>query len=228
MVTNKELVLGAFPKDCSDDVIAVCEYAGIDLNDEVSSETVESEIVEVSCYGEKIYIPYRVDFSKPDFEDKRELANLLSDMTSGYSGKYVWKDPKDLNDKQRAIFYCLFSRHLDGYTREKCLAGLLPLQDSFIVAYVMCLVGEYVIEVVSQINDNRESFCVDGLRDYVENNLELYELLKQKAASYWNVYYSPQNGETNIELLKHEYPAFLFFDYVDKVVRSQTLKERAS
>src|SRR3990167_2183438 len=51
-----------------------------------------------------------------------------------------------LNDTQKTIIDCFYTRHCDGFIREKYCKNIIQLNHEWVVPYVFRLVGEYVIE----------------------------------------------------------------------------------
>jgi len=125
------------------------------------------------------YMPFDIVFEKDVlnipariYTDERQLNNL-SKLTS----------------RQKEIVYCLYSRHHDGFVREKCLKKFVTSSNLFTAPYILQLLGEYVIEIIDVIYLNRENIDHDNLVAYILENPDHYERTKQRVYSYWNCYY---------------------------------------
>ena len=94
-----------------------------------------------------------------------------------------------LNSIQKEILYCLYSRHHDGYVREACLEKIIYSKSKFAMPYILQLLGEYVIEIIEVIYQNRDKIDQENLVAYILENPDHYELTRQRVYSYWDCYY---------------------------------------
>jgi hypothetical protein len=60
-------------------------------------------------------------------------------------------DDASLSEVQRLGISCLYTRHLDGYVRERHLRSIVGSAEPWVVPIVVQLVGEYVVEIVDVI-----------------------------------------------------------------------------
>ena len=121
----------------------------------------------VSVSGERVTIPYRVYNPEPDPGVVAPLAPV-----------------------QRAILSCLYSRHHDGFVRERTVESLLRSDDPWVIPFVVQLVGEYVVEIVELIE--RGLTARSDLAPYerfASENPEFVGLTRKRAVSYWDCYY---------------------------------------
>lgn len=93
-----------------------------------------------------------------------------------------------LSDSQRIILACLYTRHHDGHVREKYLLQLVTSGQAWVPAFVIQLLGEYVVEitlvVVKEIDRLRDDHC----RRFAAENPGFMSLTRQRIISYWHCY----------------------------------------
>jgi len=91
------------------------------------------------------------------------------------------------------LLNCLFSRHHDGYVRERCLKNVIGSSNTWVVPYVIKLTGEYVIEILNVIYQHLPFLNHEIYRDFLRNNPQFYTLTKCRVMSYWDCYYRWQH-----------------------------------
>jgi hypothetical protein len=89
----------------------------------------------------------------------------------------------------------LLTRSTDGFLREIVLKEIIGVQQVWVPPFVVLLMGEYVIEIVERIADSMESLDQTLYSNFVRENRNLIQILRQRAASYWDCYY------------RHSYPS---------------------
>ena len=145
----------------------------------------------VTVSGETLLIPYRMYNPEPSSAAVRGEGPLA-----------------------RSIRLSLYSRHYDGFVRQRSLRGLLECNDSWVVPFVVQLIGEYVLEIVEDISQGLDlrpgTECRACYGRFVADNAAFVDRTSRRATSYWNCYYRfrypvmrPEPG-TKFEL----YPAF--------------------
>ncbi|MEO6142639.1 MAG: hypothetical protein ABIP19_01535 [Dermatophilaceae bacterium] len=122
--------------------------------------------------GEEIRIPYRIYNPEPP---RGMIDELVGD--------------------QRALVACLYSRHNDGFVRQRWLRALLTSHQPWVAPFVIQLLGEYVVEIAAEI----EAFAHEQLPARTEQrhafstflavNPCFARLTEQRAISYWSAYY---------------------------------------
>lgn len=142
----------------------------------------------VTTEGELLEIPYRI-----------------------YHDNSKWLSSLTLSKEQRSIRNCLFTRHHDGYTREKYVSKILSLNESWASPYVVQLIGEYVVEILQLIYDRREELDGSLYREFIASNPEYFYKTKQRVISYWNCYYRFSFPD------KNEYVGFKLIRYLEKI-----------
>jgi hypothetical protein len=96
-------------------------------------------------------IPYRIYFNEPD-------PGIVSQLTC----------------TQKAIFNCIYTRHHDGYVRQRRLEELAGINEYWVIPYTLQLLGEYVVEIL-QILD----------KVITDDNIEYYKSFIIENPKYW-------------------------------------------
>lgn len=96
---------------------------------------------------------------------------------------------------QQMMLHCLFTRHHDGFVRQRHLAWLLGAEEPWVVPYVVALIGEYVVEIVHDIEQGLRDLENDDKRRrlygrFAADNPHFLELTRNRVASYWDEYHS--------------------------------------
>jgi hypothetical protein len=146
--------------------------------------------IEVTVHGGKKTIPYRIHSSPPP-----ELFLKLS------------------STEMRLRVYCNYTRHHDGFLREKCLKKILGANSMIVTPYIFQLCGEYVEEIIRIIFDNKDQLNELHFQEFIRSNHSYYKKTRDRMISYWDCYY------------RHQYPKLK--DYVGSVV-SQRCYVRSS
>jgi hypothetical protein len=111
-----------------------------------------------------------------------------------------------LPEANRAIVACLYTRHQDGFVREREVLKILPVDEPWVVPFVVQLAGEYVVQIIEHMCENVDLMPLDRYRQFAADNPAFIDLTKARAISYWDCYYRrefPQFGD---------YPAFQFLN----------------
>jgi hypothetical protein len=127
--------------------------------------------------GESLVIPYRAHF------DLKKGEIFESQM------------------RENTVLTCILSRHSEGKLRQRAVRALLATPNvCWVIPYVVALVGEYVIEVLVDIEKSVDQLDPAEYGLMLRNNADYVATLEQKIISYWNCYY------------RREFPVFK--DYV--------------
>jgi hypothetical protein len=122
-------------------------------------------------------------------------------------------DTVPLNSLQKELVDCLLTRHHDGFVREEHLKRIISRNHVWIPAFVIQLVGEYVIAILHVIRQNVNLLDTSVYREFLEENPKFLAITKQRVDSYWNCYYRTCRRE--------EYVGFQLMNFL------QTLVERS-
>ncbi len=157
-----EIVKAAFPNELNDEVESVFSMFKIG---KLGSHTSYEEIRINNCY---IRLPARVYF---DELGPNQLAAL--------------------NEREYKVLCCYFTRHHNGYIREKYLRQLLShtyLYD-WELPFICALIGEYVVEILDVIYENWNFINKSGMNSFIEDNPKYITTIEGRIASYWGEYY---------------------------------------
>lgn len=97
-----------------------------------------------------------------------------------------------LADEEKRILMCYFTRHHNGYIRQKCLEELMNKNQlrEYEVPYIIMLTGEYVIEIVEiAFNLLKRDSNKGYLMQIITNNQSQIKYQHSRMVSYWNEYY---------------------------------------
>ncbi|MDQ0878812.1 hypothetical protein QFZ77_007471 [Paenibacillus sp. V4I3] len=159
---DKYDLVRAFPRDLNKDVRQV-----LDIIPQESHLTF-SYFEELRLSEEALYIPSRIYYDEPP---QSQISSLTVD--------------------QQTILYTLYTRHHNGYVREKNVKNAIAkaAECSWITAYLMLIIGEYVEEILQVIHQNRSLLNADFIKIFVDENPKLYRTIQSRVVSYWNCYY---------------------------------------
>jgi len=110
---------------------------------------------------------------------------------------------------QKEILDSLFSRHVDGFVREKRLSRILRLDRVWVPPFVIQLAGEYVVEILRLIEKAIPELDSTLYREFVLHNPEFIGKTKQRIVSYWNCYHRPVPRE--------QYPGFRIYSFLEQL-----------
>ena len=120
----------------------------------------------ITLNGKPLRMPIRVYGPEPDWAAVQSRGNL-----------------------DASLIGCGYSRHHDGFVRERALAHIGTLDEPWVAPFVVQLLGEYVIEIAERAasaagDPPRPSFVA-----FVRQNPDFLDLTTARATSYWNEYY---------------------------------------
>lgn len=151
-----------------------------------------SNLYKVYLNDEQLSIPYRIYHDEPHHTIIQQLEQ-----------------------QQKAIFACFYTRHCDGFVREQMLRYIIKLDDAFVVPYVIQLTGEYVYEILEVIYDHLEDLNIDSYLNFIFENPVYFAKTKARMISYWDCYY--RNRATD---LKH-YKGYKIFEYFENKLKQR-------
>lgn len=128
----------------------------------------KDDIGPISINGEPVNIPWRIYSPEP------ELLPEISDL-------------------QRTIVACLYTRHHNGFIREKYLSDLFRPSYSWVPPFLLQLVGEYVLEIIELIDRHISDLDISVCKRFANENKKFVALTRARAISYWDCYYRRQN-----------------------------------
>jgi hypothetical protein len=116
--------------------------------------------------GEEIKVPSRIYLNEPN-EAVLERLSL----------------------RQKSVLNCIYLRHHNGYVRQKHLKQLRGESESFVCPFTVQLLGEYVIEVLEDLDGVIEQPVTASYIDFLEQNAFYWKQTQSRMVSYWNEYY---------------------------------------
>ncbi|MER8010349.1 hypothetical protein [Streptomyces sp. NPDC094149] len=100
-----------------------------------------------------------------------------------------------LSSRQRQLLHCLYSRHCDGVVRQRHLEKVVGSTDSWVVPFVVQLVGEYVLEILVVICDELRDLATPGTcghlayGQFIVDNPAFFARTQRRVVSYWSCCY---------------------------------------
>lgn len=146
-------------------------------------------------------IPYRIHSSPP--------SDLLLKLAS---------------EETRLRIYCSYTRHHDGYLREKYLNKILDSNSPIVVPYIFQLCGEYVVELIQFIFENKERIDQSNLARFIQANSVYYQKTRDRMISYWDCYYRHQSPRLK-DYVGHQ--LFIYFDLLGRMPFNITVNSDA-
>jgi len=101
----------------------------------------------------------------------------------------LYVEERNLLASGNGLVACLLTRHHDGFVRQRALERVLRLDTLWAVPFVVRLVGEYVVEIVEQIDDGFAELPLDHVSAFVVANPDFMRLTRARVTSYWSCYY---------------------------------------
>jgi hypothetical protein len=161
----QELSSAAFPAELADDVQAVLMVMPASRHRPVAPFS-------VMIHGQQVSIPGRIYNSEPPPESVAALSL-----------------------RQRQVLHCLYSRHWDGWVRQRHLAQILGAGDPWVIPFVVQLVGEYVLEILVDISGALRGLDTPGdsrrnaYGEFIVANPTVFARTQRRVVSYWSCYY---------------------------------------
>jgi hypothetical protein len=120
-----------------------------------------------------------------------------------YRPEPEWREIDSLPAVEQLIAACLYTRHHDGYVRQRALERAITIDETWVAPFVLQFLGEYVLELVTRVaavltGPPRLAFVT-----FLRENPGFLDLTTQRATSYWNEYHRTQFWR------REDYPAFV-------------------
>jgi hypothetical protein len=94
-----------------------------------------------------------------------------------------------LSPTQRTILHCLYTRHHDGWVRQRHLEQIITSAEPWVAPFVVQLAGEYVLEIV-QLILRAAPHPLYG--EFIVRNPAFFARTERRVVSYWTCYYRRQ------------------------------------
>jgi hypothetical protein len=105
---------------------------------------------------------------------------------------------------------CLLTRSTDGRIRQTALHRILPTSDPWAIPFVVLLAGEYVIEIIENLQEALPQLDRAAYANFVLENRPVMRDLRSRATSYWNRYYRQSY------LDRGSYPGLVVLNHFDQ------------
>lgn len=187
------LLAAAFPPALHPAALPVCNAVGRGLFDRQWTDRFAADVA-----GETVLIPERLHFASHNF-------GLPS------------------ASEAQLIAAALLSRSNDGFQRQPAARYLVADLRPWAAPFVVRLIGEYVLEIIEDID---RAVGVDEellLAAFVKENSQFWEITKQRVISYWNVYYRHRRrGAATRSYARGEYIGFSLIERIDRAAARVT------
>ena len=194
-MTELEIIQKAFPVEIREEVNSLLTKFAV----ETKFSTKGFEVVVIG--QEKLEIPQRVYYKPP-------YSLAMSKFTQ----------------KEQEILNCIFSRHENGFVRQKSVQNIIGSNNIWTVPYIVKIIGEYVIEILNDIDNGFEIINKSNLISFVQQNPDFYNRTRSRVGSYWDCYFRQQfpeilNGIRTPE--KQRYVGFRLLNKIDKLINEK-------
>lgn len=129
----------------------------------LTTEHKSTECFSINLEGQTVNIPYRIYYDEPV--------------------------QQNLTDTEAFLLDCIFTRHHNGYVRDKRLRRIVTANNYLATPFIAQLLGEYVIEILTVIKDNLSLTQLDNFIKLKKENPNFFEMTEKRVQSYWDCYY---------------------------------------
>ena len=120
------------------------------------------------------------------------------------------------NDNGTDMIYlmgkCFEARSNDGFQRQRAVRQLLGDVRPWSAPFIIALIGEYVVEILTEIYNALTPQTSAVLADFICANPSYWQLTRQRIASYWDVYHRAQ-------FRRSDYVGFKLLDTLTEATR---------
>ena len=185
MNNTSDSISKAFPKRLERNVKMLCKKINFNMDFQMS------DCFSVFIEDEILRIPYRI-YEKPYGTDFESVFKIF------------------LSRNEFLILNCLFSRHHNGFVRQKSLKNLISSNEYWITPFIFQFLGEYLIQILDEIEKNLNEHLLQNLVNFSNENEDYFNLTKQRLISYWNCYYRNYGSK------KEDYVGFRIISDIEK------------
>ena len=159
------------------------------------------------------------------FPSLGEPGTLIEMPSRSYTEPMDDKTYRSFTDRQRILADCWYSRNHNGYVRQRHLQQLVNVEEQFVIPYVLAALGDYVVEIVSELEAASVRWVQGGswhqhhYRQFASYNVDFMGLMRQRATSYRHCYYtnSYRGASAGVDRRGRPlYPAFVALDRLDE------------
>ena len=159
-----KIITNSFPEDLKSDILEVFKI--IPLETKYKFDLISLGSYEIMVESDKLKIPVRIYFNEPKEQNEKQLT-----------------------DRQKDILNCLYTRHDNGYVREKRLKKLSEKPEKWKTPFLVQLLGEYIYELLPIIDKKVNNDTLEFYREFKTKNPKYWQQTESRIASYWNEYY---------------------------------------
>lgn len=95
-----------------------------------------------------------------------------------------------LNETQKQMVCCMYTRNCNGYIREKYLQKLLDMPfQQWSIPFIVKLCDEYVVEILEVLYIKLKERNNADIQDFCAQNKMIISKSYSRMISYWNEYY---------------------------------------
>ena len=123
------------------------------------------------------------------------IAYIFDDNAIEFPYRMYFLDISDaeyekLNQTQKQIMCCIYTRSCNGYIREKYLRKLLDMPfEQWTIPFIVKLCDEYVLEILEIIYNKLKGRDNTDIQDFCLKNKGTISKSYSRMISYWNEYY---------------------------------------
>lgn len=151
-----------------------------------------------------------------DISNRCYEVNLEGTMVAVPERIYISdrKPHSDMTSDEKMIMDCIFTRHYDGFVRQRHLQNLISCTEYWVVPFCFRLLGEYVYEILHDVRKHIDS-NIDNYLRFVGENKNFFDKTKNQMFSYWDCYYKTKFPQIE------SYIGFDIFNYLDVAYNKQ-------
>jgi len=165
------ILSNSFPKELSNEFNNIIEILPLEekiINHFYKNYTIDNLIsgdssIILKLNNDIIKIPYRIYFNEP-------------------------QKTRNLSDIQNDILYCIYSRHYNGFIRQKNIEKIKDNKNYWITPFFIQLFGEYIYEIMEIFNEYL-NMNMDNCIKFINENSEYWRKIENRMISYWNEFY---------------------------------------
>lgn len=121
-----------------------------------------------------------------------------------------------VGDEARLVVRALQTRSTDGFERQRAARELLQALPPWGAPFIVALIGEYVVEILDDIDAAMTPETAQTLRTFIAANPRYWQTIQRRVTSYWNVYYRySDRSDGGIPFRRWSYIGFRLIDRLE-------------
>ena len=140
-------------------------------------------------------MPYQLVGNIRNAVSSNDIQYMLDGVLIQFPYRIYYIDVSDedlqaLDTTQAMILHCIYSRHCDGFVREKHLRALLNMDfQAWAVPYIVKVCDEYVVELIELIYNSLKYQTNAIIKQFCAENYSSFCKSYNRMISYWDAYY---------------------------------------